>query len=135
MRKLGILLCFTITFNGLGQAIKTVNLEEAIQMNMVTLEAVGNPESTHYQQPIILKLTNKLVQPISIVVANGVIFEANVEDVQDVIITEEELIALSAKERKSIPLNAMCIEKGNSASNEKTRYLLLKVLSAIIILS
>ncbi len=122
MRKLGIILCIMVTLNGLGQAVKTVNLEEALQLNMVTLEAVGNPESTHYQQPIVLKLINKLNQPISIIVANGIIFQADKEDVQDVIITEEELIALNAKQRKSTPLNAMCIEKGNSASNENTRY-------------
>lgn len=108
----------------MGQAVKTISLEEAITKKTVTMEAVGNPESTHYQQPIMLRLKNETDVSVSIDVANGLQFLADSEDVQDLIIVQEELITLHAGEEKSIPLNAMCIESSNSASNESTRYTL-----------
>lgn len=122
MKKLIICLVALISISASQPVIITYDLKTAIEKKLVSCSIYGNDESTHYYQPIKIDITNLTNKNISIRIPNGQKFIADSTDVQDVIITQEELIALSPKKKESKPLFAMCIQQYNSASNQSTTY-------------
>lgn len=107
---------------GITAQQKTINLQQAIQSEMVHYKARGNESSAHYHQPILLELENRTNTPLSIRIENGLKFHSNSDDIQDLILTQEELLVLESGETKVIPLNAMCIQKNFSAANAEETY-------------
>lgn len=105
-----------------GQNPKTISLEQAIENHWVTYEVRGNGESTHYLKPIILQLENQTSSEILVKVENGQIFNSDFDHIQDIIITQEELIALQSNENKTTPLMGMCTQIELSASNADSRF-------------
>jgi hypothetical protein len=45
------------------------------------------------------------------------LFTTTSEEIQDVVITREELITLAPKKQRSLPLYAMCVQQSNSGAN------------------
>lgn len=102
--------------------LTTYDLKTAIDKNLVACKFEGNIESTHYYQPLKINITNLTYKSISIRIQNGQKFYSDSSDTQDVIITQEELIALTPNQKETKPLFAMCIQEYKSASNENTTY-------------
>jgi hypothetical protein len=100
----------------------TIDLQTALEKGYITTTINGNPDSPHYAQPIILHLKNLKQQPLSIRIPNGLQLHSDSTDVQDLIVTQEELIALRPKEVIERPLYAMCTEQIKSASNENSKF-------------
>ncbi len=102
----------------------TLDLKAASDAGKIEFTVTGNSESTHYMMPIQIEIVNTTDQDISIRVPNGQIFHTTSEDVQDVIITREEMIALTPKQKQTVPLYAMCIQQNNSGANDFETYTL-----------
>ncbi len=98
------------------------DLKTAIEKNMVSCAFNGNFESPHYYQPLNIEITNLTNKEISIKVPNGLKFISDSTDIQDVIITQEELIALTPSQKETKSLFAMCIQQNNSAPFEGATY-------------
>jgi len=95
-------------------------LATAIEKKMITSKVSGNPDSPHYIQPILISLTNTSAETIKVTIPNGQIFTS--DSVQDVIVTQEELLTLAPKETKDLPLYAMCIQQYESGANDLETY-------------
>ncbi|PHS62511.1 MAG: hypothetical protein COB12_10755 [Flavobacterium sp.] len=118
-----ILVFISITFFSSSKpTISTYNLKTAIEKNLVACKFNGNFESPHYYQALEINITNLTNKEIKIRIPNGQRFTSDSTDIQDVIITQEELIALSSNKNKIMPLFSMCIQEYNSAPNESTTY-------------
>lgn len=102
--------------------VKTYDLATAIEQKLVEYNVTGNSESPHYYEPIRITLKNKSNAALQIRIPNGQKFESVSPDIQDVITTQEELIALSEEKTITKPLLGMCIQQHNSAPNSKEDY-------------
>jgi len=122
MKKLIICLIAVISISASQPVIITYDLKTAIEKKLVSCSIYGNDRSTHYYQPIKIDITNLTNKNITIIIPNGQKIIADSTKVQDVIITQEELIALTPNKNELKPLFAMCIQQYNSASNQSTTY-------------
>ncbi|MBV1924499.1 MAG: hypothetical protein KUG68_10785 [Flavobacteriaceae bacterium] len=122
MKKFIICFIALISISASQPTIITYDLKTAIEKKLVSCSFFGNDESTHYYQPVKIDITNLTNKNISIRIPNGQKFIADSTKVQDLIITQEELIALTPKKKELKPLFAMCIQKYKSASNKLTTY-------------
>jgi hypothetical protein len=117
-------LCITILFsvaeNPTTTSISEYQFLDALEKKVLISKVLGNPDSPHYVQPIQITLTNTLDTAVKVTIPNGQTFTSN--EVQDVIVTQEELIALGPKESKTVPLYAMCMQQYESGSNELVSY-------------
>lgn len=104
--------------------LKTYDLATAIEQKLVEYSATGNSESPHYYEPIRITIKNISNAPLQIRIPNGQKFESVSPDIQDVITTQEELIALSEEKTSTKPLLGMCIQQHNSAPNNEEQYTL-----------
>lgn len=122
MKALALLI--TLVFSVSNNAVETTNSNydflDALEKNLITSEVNGNIDSPHYIQPILITLTNTSVETIKVTIPNGQIFTS--DSVQDVIVTQKELITLAPKEAKTLPLYAMCIQQNESGSNDLATY-------------
>jgi hypothetical protein len=102
--------------------VKIYDLEEAIANKLISYEFRGNNESPHYYQPLVANITNRTSEAINIRIPNGFTFKSNSTDHQDIIITQEELIAIDHHKSLEKPLFGMCIEKYHIAPNASELY-------------
>ncbi len=112
-----ISLVFGTLPNTSPEAIITYDLATAIEKNWVTSEVTGNEDSPHYLKPITISITNISNDPLSIRIPNGQLFTTTSEEIQDVVITREELLTLAPKKQLSLPLYAMCVQQRKSGAN------------------
>ncbi len=122
MKKLLVLFITITILSGSKPISNTYNLKTAIDKNLVACKFRGNFESPHYYQPLIIDITNLTNKEIIIRIPNGQKFITDSTDTQDLIITQEELIALSPKKKEVKPLFSMCIQEYKSASHEGTTF-------------
>jgi len=129
MKKLLVLFIAITILSGSKPVNNTYDLKTAIDKKLVTCKFSGNLESPHYYQPLVIDITNLTNKEITIRIPNGQKFITDTTDTQDVIITQEELIALSPKKKVVKPLFSMCIQEYKSASYEGTTFKLGEIAS------
>ncbi len=100
----------------------TYDLKTALEKNIIHLKINGNSESTHYYQPISIEITNKTNKSIVIKIPNGQQFVSDSTEIQDIIITQEEMIALKPNQSLNKNLFGMCIQEYYSASGENDTF-------------
>ncbi|MEM7085480.1 MAG: hypothetical protein AAF489_04815 [Bacteroidota bacterium] len=115
-----ITLIFSVANTPSVTTIANYNFLDALEKNLITSEVNGNEDSPHYIQPIVITLTNTSAKTIKVTIPNGQLFTSAA--VQDVIVTQKELITLAPGESKSLPLYAMCIQQNESGSNAMETY-------------
>lgn len=98
----------------------TFDLNAALEKGYVDVAITGNPESSHYLKPVVIELRNLRSEPVSIRIPNGL--QLHSPDVQDVIVTKEEMIALAPNEKKRHEAYAMCTQQSLSASNSDSKF-------------
>ena len=98
----------------------TFDLNAALEKGHVDVAITGNPESSHYLKPIIIELKNLKSDPINVRIPNGL--QLHAQDVQDVIVTKEEMITLAPNEKTSREVYAMCTQQYLSASNSESTF-------------
>ena len=115
-----ITLIFSVSNSPSETTILTYEFLDALEKGIVVSEVNGNPDSPHYIQPIMMTITNVSEVTIKITIPNGQIFTS--KKVQDVIITQEELITLAPNKTETLPLYAMCIQQSESGYNDFETY-------------
>ena len=99
---------------------ETYDLATAVEKNLIRCTITGNDESPHYYQPISIDITNLTDKEIIITIPNGQKFKT--EKNQDIVITREEMIAVSGKGSVKQPMFGMCIQKYNAAPDSNEIY-------------
>lgn len=115
-----ITLIFSVSNTPTVTTISNYDFLDALEKSLITSEVNGNADSPHYIQPVVITLTNTSAETIKVTIPNGQIFTS--DSVQDVIVTQQELITLVPKESKSLPLYAMCIQQYESGANDLETY-------------
>lgn len=98
------------------------SLESAIQNKTVKVSISGDGNYTHYTKPIALELTNLTKANQEISVPLGSWFSSEDPGIQDIISTQEELIALKPGETKKVNIGGMCIQHMNAAPNDESKF-------------
>lgn len=101
---------------------QNMDLLTAIEDGSVSATIVGNDESPHYIQPLMIALSNRTDKDLDIRIPVGQFFHSDSIDVQDVMIVKEELISLSPKSTATKALTGLCIQQSNRAPSSEYRY-------------
>ncbi|MCD4735427.1 MAG: hypothetical protein K8R53_05255 [Bacteroidales bacterium] len=112
-----ILLIIFLANSNLGKCESVSQLETLENKGIIKYTATGNDSSTHYLKPIILKIKNLSRDPVNIELAQGRIFNSEKKDVQDVIVTKQQVLALQGKSEIEAEIYAMCIEASKKPPN------------------
>lgn len=103
------LLCGGIyAFQVLQHAPVTITLEEAIAKKMVTCRFTSN--GNYSGESVVVSVTNLTGNPLTITIPNGTVFKPNEDKDQDLIIVEQQAIALKAKATGNQVLDGYCME-------------------------
>jgi hypothetical protein len=117
-----LLLVATLAGLTAPRAAEEVTLHQALKAGQISLTAKGSEGSTHYLKPVTLTLRNRSGKPLNIKVASGLWFNSADSNVQDMITTDTEWLALAPGETKSYPINGMCIQSRNAAPGSTDAY-------------
>lgn len=124
MRAAFFLLMGIISITVTAQNTNPVDLKTALEKEQIEVKVIGNEDSPHYYQPIILELTNLTSKPLNIALKAGQIFNAADPDIQDIIVTQDEMIALQGGQNLNKAVFGMCIEEFNGAPSSTDIYTL-----------
>lgn len=89
----------------------TVTLEDAIAKKMVTCKFTSN--GNYSGESVVISVTNLTGNPLTITIPNGTVFKPNDDEDQDLIIVEQQAIALKAKGTGNQVLDGFCMEAGD----------------------
>jgi hypothetical protein len=120
-----VLIAVLVLFDGSRDSRNEANeytLAEAIQKDVIRAEFQGNETSTHYLKPIVTNLENNTNINIVIRISAGYRLSSVDSNIQDVILTNEEMIALKPYEKLNLPLSGMCIQHHNSAPTASSTF-------------
>ena len=117
-----LVLLITLTSGKSQINSKIYDLTTALEKGLVSCTFNGNDESPHYYQPVSLEIKNLTSTQLKIQIPNGLTLNSNSPDIQDVIITKEELLVIDGSKSLNHPLFAMCIQQSNGASNGTETY-------------
>ena len=111
-----VLTCAALVgFSFMFPAIQTIDLDEALRSGIITINAKGNSNSTHYLKPLALELKNSTNKKVVIRINSGYRFISEDSATQDIISTHEELLALNPNEKQNVLLSGMCVQHHNAA--------------------
>ena len=102
----------------------SIDIARAVNEQRIELTVTGNDESPHYYQPLLVKLKNLTSEEIIINIKNGQLFKSTDPEIQDIIVTQEEMIVLKGLEQISQPIFGMCVQQFNSAPDFTKEYTL-----------
>lgn len=137
MKKIANFIFFVtlfITLSGSQKAFsasaESITLTEAIKKGVVKISIIAadrdtlRPFSSYYGACLKLKMISSSSQTMSIKIENGYFLQPADSNDQRMIITKEELISLSPKQKKSLNLYAMCTQMHHSSPDELSQYAL-----------
>lgn len=119
-----VVLTASTTINESNNPAITYDLATALSAKKIALQVSGSEDSPHYYQPLVVNLKNLTQAPLVIQIKNGQLFKSNDPEIQDIIVTQEELIALEANESKSLPIFGMCVQQQNAGPGTDQKYTL-----------
>ncbi|MFT4849788.1 MAG: hypothetical protein ACI83B_002336 [Sediminicola sp.] len=105
----------------------SIDIATAVGEQKIELTVTGNDESPHYYQPLIVKLKNLTSDEVVINIKNGQLFKSTDPEIQDIIVTQEEMIVLKGFDQISKPIFGMCVQQFNSAPGFAQKYKLDKI--------
>ncbi|MEZ4979917.1 MAG: hypothetical protein R2772_11570 [Chitinophagales bacterium] len=118
MKILPILfLCLTFT-----QAAFAVNIIQAAKNNQISYSIYGNADGTHYHTPVMIEVQNLTSTNLNLDLDNGYMLEAEDSSNQNFVLTQDLIFVLKPKEKKQLPIYAMCIERGDAAPDVEDSY-------------
>jgi hypothetical protein len=104
-----------------------LDIANAVSEQKIELTITGNDESPHYYQPILVNLKNLTSEELVIKIKNGQLFKSTDPEIQDIIVTQEEMIVLKGFDHISQPIFGMCVQQFNSAPGFAQKYKLDKI--------
>lgn len=111
-------------FLGFRPAEEYISLADAVKNGAVSYSVSVNEGSTHYIKPLNLTVKNIRSTPVKIKVPNGFKFLPEDDKYQDIIITQEEMLALNPGKSLTIPLHGMCTENTDKGPSGTVQYVL-----------
>lgn len=112
MRKSKILVCLFLLFTFFSQA-KNISLTEAVEKGYVQISAEG--EGGHTGKCLKLKIKNLRKKKLNIQIPAGLIFNSNDPNQQDLMITEERMLAIEGNKRRVAKMYAACVQAPNGS--------------------
>jgi hypothetical protein len=107
---------------------QNIDFEEALQKQSIKLlNASGNPESTHYINPLRMSIQNLLNTPCNVILKAGTYFASEPAEYQDITVMKDEIIAFKPNETKILAITGVCTEPQNIAPKETTAYSLAPI--------
>ncbi len=103
------------------------DIARAVSEQKIELTVTGNDESPHYYQPILVNLKNLTNEEVVINIKNGQLFKSTDPEIQDIIVTQEEMIVLKGFDHISKPIFGMCVQQYYSAPGFTQEYRLDKI--------
>lgn len=122
MKKL-LLILFLLSFQT-AHAIEML-FHAALQKGMITANAKG--KGGYNGVCLEVEVTNRTGYPLSIKLAPGTIFQSENEDLQDLMVTQEQLLALKPKSNAMLTLSTMCIQSHNGSPYMGALFSFLKI--------
>jgi len=120
--KKSISLLLALSFCALMGHTQVKSLSNPDELKMLDLSIRGNPESTHYHHPLILKARNKSANEIRLKIDNGLMLLAGNEVYQNFVVTDEEILAIAPGKTIEKEVTAMCTESSDAAPGEEILY-------------
>ncbi len=123
LQMLKTILFLFLSFNySIFLQAETITLQKALQEKKVKVKITTNLESTHYHTPFQISIHNLSDERLVVSIENGTTLIPDEEEFQNFIVTESQLVALSAKRKIDRNIKAMCIERNDMAPLENTNY-------------
>lgn len=94
----------------------TISLADAIKNKMVTATYVG--AGTYTGNSIKIEATNLQDKKINISIPAGTMFKPSDDGMQNILVTQEQILALGSKEKKSTLLRGYCCEAHDGAPSK-----------------
>jgi hypothetical protein len=112
MRKSKILVCLFLLSTYFLQA-KKILLTDAVKKGLVEIAAEG--EGGHMGKCLKLKIKNLRKKKLDIHIPAGLIFSSNDPSQQDLMITEERMLAVEGNKSRVTKMYAACIQASNGS--------------------
>jgi len=98
------------------------SLSNPEQLKGVTFSIRGNPESTHYMRPLVLRAKNNSAKEVQVKIDNGLMLIAGDEAYQNFVVTDEEILAIGPGRMMEKEIGAMCTESYDAAPDGDVVY-------------
>jgi hypothetical protein len=109
-----VLLCGGLyAFQLLKVVPKTVTLEDAVTQKMVSCKLISN--GNYSGESVAVSLTNLTGTPLNVIIPAGTVFRPDDTGDQDLIVVEQQAIALNGKASVNQVLDGFCMEAHDSA--------------------
>ena len=105
---------------------QSVLFDDALAKKQITVSAHANDNSTHYQQPVIVKMKNITAEAIMIELPVGRYFQSADTTDQNFVSTEPLMVSLSPGQTLDVPVSGMCVNHHKSAPKEGEVYTIKK---------
>jgi len=99
-----------------------VSLEQAIKSGQISCAVSVNNKSTHYIKPLTITVNNIKSTPVKVRVPNGYQFFPDDPLYQNIIVTQEEMLAINPGKSVTIELFGMCTENSDRAPSVDVNY-------------
>ncbi|MBN3034839.1 MAG: hypothetical protein JW861_04580 [Bacteroidales bacterium] len=100
----------------------TCTLEASLSGQLIRCQASGNGNSTHYLKPLRFQVTNQTIQPLTVALSSGTLFDSSDEAKQNLVVTRSEWITLLPDKSHELELYAMCTEMSDASPSEGVEY-------------
>ncbi|MDB4107223.1 hypothetical protein N9595_02040 [Bacteroidia bacterium] len=97
-------------------------LDEAISKNLISADFICNEKSVHYEKPLIAVLVNRTSRPIKVKIPVGMVFSADNDEEQDIIVTQNRMASLQPNVTKRTAISGNCMEHNDAAGSEGSTY-------------
>ncbi len=101
---------------------QTTTLQSALDQKMVKASVTANPNGTHYQNPMIIRLTNLTSVTQKIVIENGRTFQSDDPGYQPIIVVASTIIEIEPGTSKETYVQGMCFSQHLKSPSKAVNY-------------
>jgi hypothetical protein len=117
-----ILFSSLLMFSSYQEAVKNLSLQEALKNKHISIQVEYVDGAPHYKYPLSVQIENLQSTPLLVDIKSGHIFQPDDDQLQDMIVTEDQPVALQPREKKTLILAAMCISPSKGSGYKGTSY-------------
>jgi len=104
----------------------SVLFDDALAKKQITASAQANQNTTHYQQPVLVKLKNITAEAITVELPVGRYFQSSDTTDQNFVSTEPLMVSLSPGQTLEMPVSAMCVNHSKASPQSGQAYAIKK---------
>jgi hypothetical protein len=103
-------------------ATNEYSLNQAMTQQIISASFLHNPNSVHYEKPIMAQLQNESNKTVTIRIPAGLVFTADDDGDQNIVVMQDMMATLSPHQKKTLPLSGNCMEASDNAGDEGSTY-------------